>query len=162
MTDSLGRSSAATNYRLPNKPHIVSSHAMASTTACKPRCKSSTHTFPYPQFSVRVSHPFNPRPTSTAASTRHPQTHTHSKNASGKSKSHNHHMPLHFACHPTDCLHDHRFSIVTQHHVVCRVVSGVSSPRLHPQPTTIQVCGAEGRHCVCIVSCFRRWYRHCI
>jgi hypothetical protein len=40
------------------------------------------------------------------------------------------------------------FQGVTRHHAVCRVVRGVSSLRLHPLPTMIQVGGAEGRYCV--------------
>lgn len=134
---------AAAMYRVPDRLHIVSSHAtprfdlqVTLQTIC-----------------LHISFPLSPY----ASATLQPMTHithplsTHEPTSVSRKREKQNSRESH-ACLPR--LPPYRlptapaFQLVTQHHAVCRVVSGVSSLRLHPLLTVIQVSGAEGRHCV--------------
>lgn len=134
---------AAAMYRVPNTFHIVSSHAILRLDLQATLQTICLH-ISFPFFSVRVSHPPTHDPRYPSA--RRPRTHKRLRKSKKQNSRESH------ACLPR--LPPYRlptapaFQQVTQHHAVCRVVSGVSSLRLHPLLTVIQVSGAEGRHCV--------------
>ena len=134
MTASLRRESAAQTYCPPNTPHIVPSYAMPrlytpktfSTTICTPYCKQSGQMSFSLNSYLHSSHPLKPSPTLADPSARHLQAHKNIRKMP-KSKIHDNHMLLRLAYCLTDYLQLQRFSMVTQHQALCRVVSGVNA-----------------------------------
>jgi hypothetical protein len=134
------RLSAAATCHLPNRTHIVSSHAIPQHHMQATLQRICIHVSFF-ILSVRVSHSRTHDPRHPSA--RHLQT---SPNVQ-KAKFHENHMHL-SRLPPPRLPTAPVFQEVTRHHAVCRVVGGVSSLRLHPLLTMIQVSGAEGRHCI--------------